>query len=515
VLEHDGKFTLTRAVKTAKQIGEALEAAHALSIVHRDLKPDNIMLTSKGGGDFVKVLDFGIAKMTESEDKRYDLTQAGLIIGTPYYMSPEQVGGDKLDARSDIFSFGLIVYEMLTGELPYGGQNTQAVMISRLTSSPRPLRAIDPQIPPLVEMAVLHALERDRDLRTPSAAQLVFELEEAAAGRGPDLSKMQTKATTSPHPRPDTASFRPPAPTPGASHTPTMPVAPSGPATPAGPFTPQPQPPIYPTDRAPNFAGYGQTTAEPMPFVAMPPQPHPSYPGPPTPYPHQPIQPYPQPAQKKGGGAGLWIGLFLVLVVLGGAAIVGVVGFTQGWFSLGTTTAGPNGGDSGGPTTTGPSADELFQEGYQLQVKNDNAGAISKYRAAIAKQPQFPKAHRNLGAALVNSKQYEDAIKELDTAMEQDPSPNDQVFYNLGLAHFKLKNYEKAADYFERAAEVGNDPDAYAFAGFALDNVGDEKGADVVYKKYLKAAPSGSYAEVVKGIMSGNADVPTADTVEF
>src|SRR4051812_16610985 len=163
VLEREGKFSVERSLKIAKQIGEALDAAHALSIVHRDLKPDNIMLSRKGADpDFVKVLDFGIAKMAESEDKRNDLTQAGLIIGTPFYMSPEQVGGDKLDPRSDVFSFALIVYEMLTGELPYGGQNTQAVMVSRLTNSPRPLRAVDPTIPAAIEAAVLHALDRDR-----------------------------------------------------------------------------------------------------------------------------------------------------------------------------------------------------------------------------------------------------------------------------------------------------------------------------------------------------------------
>ncbi len=512
VLEREGKFSIERSIKIARQIGDALEAAHGLTIVHRDLKPDNIMLTAKGGGDFVKVLDFGIAKMTETEDKRNDLTQAGLIIGTPYYMSPEQVSGDKLDARSDIFSFGLIVYEMLTGELPFGGQNTQAVMVSRLTTSPRPLRAVNPAIPPAVEVAVMHALERERNVRTASAGQFVFELEEALAGRGPDLSKMQTKASTHPQPRPDTASFHSPMPTPPSINNPTMPVESPG------PFTPQPQPPIYPTDRAPHPQGYGQTAVEPGPFTpqGQPPMPmpqpvyHPA-PPPPTPYPTYP----PQPTPKKGGGAGIWIGLVFVVILLGGVAAVGVFGYTQGWFTK-STTGGP---PTGGPTNAGPtdtaSAEQIFQEAYELQKRNDNSGAIEKYRAAIARQPNFPKAHRNLGAALVNSKRYDEGIRELETAIEQDPTPNDQVYYNLGLAYFKLENYSKSGDYFKRAAAIGTDPDAYALAGFALENANNQADADEAYKKYMEKQPTGRYADLIKGIIAGRASVPTADDVEF
>jgi serine/threonine protein kinase len=511
VLERDGKFPLARALKIARQIGEALDAAHALTIVHRDLKPDNIMLTRKGADpDFVKVLDFGIAKMAESEDKRNDLTQAGLIIGTPFYMSPEQVGGDKLDPRSDVFSFALIVYEMLTGELPYGGQNTQAVMVSRLTNSPRPLRAVDPTIPAAIEAAVLHALDRDRTTRTPSAGRLVSELEDAAAGRGPDLSRGQTKPVTSPQPRPDTLAIQSPSPTPGAGNWPTVPVDASGAFHPQ--VQPQVQPPVYPTDRAPNPPGYGAgPSGAPVPF-GMPPQQQQSYPTP-----QQGYQPFvAQPAAKKGGGAGLWIGLVLMLVVLGGAGAVGLVGYQQGWFSK-VDAPGPGAGPAGGGAgpTTAATAEQLFQEGYELQSKSDNAGAIEKYRAAIAKQPQYPKAHRNLGAALINSKRYTEGVAELETAMQQDPTPNDQVFYNLGLGHFKLKNYAKAGDYFKRAAEIGKDPDAHALAGFSLENAGDEDAADAEYRKYLAADPDGSYAATIKQILAGKAPVPTSDDFDL
>jgi serine/threonine protein kinase/cytochrome c-type biogenesis protein CcmH/NrfG len=506
VLERDGRFPLERALRVARQIGAALDAAHALGIVHRDLKPDNIMLARRGDAEVVKVLDFGIAKLAESEDKRMDLTQAGLIIGTPFYMSPEQVGGEKLDPRSDIYSFALIVYEMLTGGLPFSGQNTQAVMISRLTTTPRSLRMINPDIPPAVDAAVMHALERERDVRTPTAGKFVEEFEAAIGGRGPDLGR----APTSPHAKPDTAVVRSPVATPPGSppvfHAPPTPSFP-----PAGPMTPMGSPPVFPTDRAPNPApGYAPTQAEQNPFAPRAPYPAPG----PAPNPFMAV---PQAPPRKSGGAGLLVGGLLLLLLVGGGAAVLAVGWSQGWFSKGTA-AGP--GTTGGPTT-GPGgadaaeAERLFQEGYQLQSKNDNEGAISKYRAAIARQPQFPKAYRNLGAALANSGQYEDAIRALDTAMQQDPAPNDQVFYNLGLSHFKLKNYLKAAESFQRAGQMGNDPDAYAFAGFAYDNAGNKQQAGEAYRKYLAASPDGTYAGRIKDILDGKGEVPTADEFEM
>jgi serine/threonine-protein kinase len=419
-------------------------------------------------------------------------------------MSPEQVGGEKLDPRSDIYSFALIVYEMVTGGLPFHGQNTQAVMISRLTTSPRPLRMINPDIPPAVEAAVMHALERDRDVRTPTAGQFVAEFDAAIGGRGPNLGLGQTRSATAPHPTPDTAAVRSPMATPPGS-PPVMPA----------PFTPSGAPPVFPTDRAPNPApGYAPTAAEPSPFA---PRPFPVAGPPPQMQPQMMYQTAPQPVPRKGGGAGIVVGVLVLLLLLGGGAALVAVGYSQGWFSKGATGGpGPTPGPTTNPGTTDTAdAERLYQEGYELQAKNDNSGAIAKYRAAIAKQPQFPKAYRNLGAALVNSRQYEDAIKALNTAVQQDPTANDQVSYNLGLAHFKLKNYAKAADFFDEAAKYGDDPDAYALAGFALDNSNNSAKAEQAYRKYLTADPNGKYAEIVQGILDGTADVPPADEFEM
>ena len=156
----------TRAIHIASQIAEGLAAAHALEIIHRDLKPDNIMLTRKGAAlDYVKVLDFGIAK-TVADDSADNLTKTGFVLGTPVYMSPEQLLGEKLDPRSDIYSLAIIVYEMLSGRLPFEGENQQSIMMKRITSEPVRITRVAPSISEALERAVMGGLARDPAVRT-------------------------------------------------------------------------------------------------------------------------------------------------------------------------------------------------------------------------------------------------------------------------------------------------------------------------------------------------------------
>ncbi len=155
-----------RVVHITSQIAEALAAAHALGIVHRDLKPDNVMITRRGSdADFVKVLDFGIAK-TVADEGADNLTKTGFVLGTPVYMSPEQLMGENLDGRSDIYSLAIIAYEMLSGRLPFEGENPQAVMMKRVMSEPIRLGAAAPAVSESVERAVMDGLQRDRNSRT-------------------------------------------------------------------------------------------------------------------------------------------------------------------------------------------------------------------------------------------------------------------------------------------------------------------------------------------------------------
>ena len=173
---------IERVVHITNQIAEALGAAHALPMIHRDLKPDNIMITHKGPNkDFVKVLDFGIAKALADEGGE-NLTKTGFVLGTPVYMSPEQLLGEELDARSDIYSLAIIVYEMLSGRLPFEGDNLQAVMMKRVMTDPIRLRVAAPSLSESVEQAVMSGLERNRESRTPTVEAFAAELSRVLYG---------------------------------------------------------------------------------------------------------------------------------------------------------------------------------------------------------------------------------------------------------------------------------------------------------------------------------------------
>jgi serine/threonine-protein kinase len=172
----DGRLSVARTTHIAEGLGKALTAAHARGIVHRDLKPDNVFLVMRDGDpDFVKVLDFGIAKLTLSNagDVR---TQTGAIMGTPLYMSPEQIKGANVDQRTDIYAMGIILYQMLAGTLPFDTTTLTDLLIAHATRTPPPLRAHDPSIPAAVEGAVMRALEKDPARRFGSVDELVRAL---------------------------------------------------------------------------------------------------------------------------------------------------------------------------------------------------------------------------------------------------------------------------------------------------------------------------------------------------
>lgn len=167
--------------------------------------------------------------------------------------------------------------------------------------------------------------------------------------------------------------------------------------------------------------------------------------------------------------------------------------------------------DMGHIPATNAEAERLFDEGYKLQVAGKDSDAIEKYVQAIAKNPNLTKAHRNLGAAYVNTGRFQEAVKSLETAQQQDPKPDAQLLMNLGLAHFKLKEYQKAAEEFEKAGPLGKDAEAYAYAGFAYDNAGNPSLAREAYTKYLSKDPGGALAPVVKDVMAGKSKAPSAE----
>jgi len=182
IIERHGALTAARAADIGEQVASALEAAHDMGIIHRDLKPDNIMITrGRAGEDVAKVVDFGIAKAMEADDQK--VTKTGLAIGTPAYMSPEQLGGDVLDSRTDIYSLGLVTFNMLTGKLPFPSVVSREALIMRLTEKPRTLAEIrnDVKWPPELQTVMDKALANHPADRYQHVSQFGRELVTAVA----------------------------------------------------------------------------------------------------------------------------------------------------------------------------------------------------------------------------------------------------------------------------------------------------------------------------------------------
>lgn len=179
VINKGGPLPAARAVRMLTQIVDALTAAHAAGIVHRDLKPDNIFVcTTPGGDELVKVLDFGLAKVAGQSR----LTKAGLVFGTPHYMSPEQASGGTIDERTDIYALGIVMYEMFTGRVPFEADTYMGVLTKHLYVSPTPPSVLlgEPTELGALEQVILRCLEKKPDKRYPSMVALAAELRRVA-----------------------------------------------------------------------------------------------------------------------------------------------------------------------------------------------------------------------------------------------------------------------------------------------------------------------------------------------
>jgi tRNA A-37 threonylcarbamoyl transferase component Bud32 len=185
MIKDDGPMPTAMAAEIIRQVCAALTEAHRQNTIHRDIKPANIAVTPCDDGPRVKVLDFGIASLRGGTMMTF--TQTGTVMGTPAYMSPEQCLGEDLDGRSDIYSAGVVLFEMLCGVVPFNSPTATAVVMQHVQQAPPPLRVLNVSISPAVEAVVLRALAKRREDRQQSAKQLADELSAAVAGTSAPL----------------------------------------------------------------------------------------------------------------------------------------------------------------------------------------------------------------------------------------------------------------------------------------------------------------------------------------
>jgi serine/threonine protein kinase/tetratricopeptide (TPR) repeat protein len=192
IIRDNPKMPLERVLKFAQQIADALAAAHAEGVVHRDLKPQNLLVDK---ADQIFVCDFGLAK--SFEEGAIGMTRTGAFLGTPRYMSPEQVEGKPADGRADLYSFGLILYEMVTGDVPFTGESTLKVMYQRIQEKPKSPKTLNPDLPNWLVRLIMRCLERDPDARYQNAYEILADLQGSNSMAGVSRSSISRSGSQS------------------------------------------------------------------------------------------------------------------------------------------------------------------------------------------------------------------------------------------------------------------------------------------------------------------------------
>jgi serine/threonine protein kinase len=316
ILKREGRLAPARAVSLIRDVCSGVGAAHRRGIVHRDIKPDNIIVTPEDEdrpAESVKVVDFGIAKLRDLAAEGSTLTEAGMMVGTLFYMSPEQCKGEPLDSRADVYSLGAMLHEMLAGTPPFTASNITSMIFKHVGEPPPPLPEALP-ITSALRATVLRALSKDPDARQRDASEFSREVQTALSTHAPSPSAVDTMPSAEPF---FPATARP------VSVTPTNPPRPSVRPVNTTPDSEQDEVTVVHDSSASQARPSAPPRAQPTPYVQRPP----AHAAPPP--------PAPQRARK-----GYLVGLFVVLLAgLAGLAVVGVLLYMN---RSGDTTANVN-----------------------------------------------------------------------------------------------------------------------------------------------------------------------------
>ena len=182
LIKNKGALPVPVGLRIAKQMGQGLEAAHQQGVVHRDIKPQNMLILPETGD--LKIMDFGIARVNAVKPGDAGLTTAGTVMGTPDYMSPEQAQGLNADFRSDIYSLGIVLYEIFTGACPSPATRMMQVVLSHIRTAPAPPRQVNPRVPEPLEAVILKSIEKDPLKRYQTVSQMLDDLDEVSASVG-------------------------------------------------------------------------------------------------------------------------------------------------------------------------------------------------------------------------------------------------------------------------------------------------------------------------------------------
>jgi serine/threonine protein kinase len=196
LIRNDGPLGVVRATRLGRQIAEGLAAAHRAGVIHRDIKPDNIMVIDDCGSESVRLMDFGVARLREG-GTGIQLTRAGTLLGTPAYMAPEQVEGEEVSDKTDIYALGIVLYEMLSGSVPFKASTPSAVLLKQMQEKPVPLRKLRGEVPAAIERVVMRALEKKPQTRQQSMIELAHELTLPGIGEAQNPDTPHTMAATS------------------------------------------------------------------------------------------------------------------------------------------------------------------------------------------------------------------------------------------------------------------------------------------------------------------------------